>query len=82
MLHFESVYLDSGPDIHFSVFDFGFGFIDRNRLVPVAVGLKQMGGGGDTSRGPLHTTKLSLLTGNSTSFFIMGIPLLSGLLFW
>ena len=42
MQHFERVNVDRCPDVHLFVFDFEFSLIDRGRLSPVAVGLKEM----------------------------------------
>ena len=42
MQHFERVYINSCPDVHLFVFNLQFGLIDRDRLSPVAVGLKEM----------------------------------------
>ncbi|QZA89092.1 hypothetical protein K0C01_02755 [Salinarchaeum sp. IM2453] len=42
MQHFKRVYVNSCPDVYLFVFNLQFGLIDRDRLSPVAVRLKEM----------------------------------------
>ena len=42
MQDFERVYIDSSPDGDLFILDIERGFIDRDRLTPVTVGLEKM----------------------------------------
>lgn len=42
MEHFKRIHIDSCPDKHLFILDLYFGLIDRDRLPPAAVGVKQV----------------------------------------